>query len=89
MSTSLAVDLLRQAVVTSLIVAGPLLLTAIVVGVIVSLIQAVTQIQEQTLTFIPKLLVMGLVFVLVLPWFLAQLVSYLSGVLRSLPTMVS
>ena len=73
----------------SLLVAAPLLLTALLVGIAVSLIQAVTQLQEQTLTFIPKLLGLSLVFVITLPWALTRLVEYLSGVLRSLPTLVS
>ena len=89
MSGALAVDLVRQAVMLSLLVAAPLLLTALLVGIAVSLIQAVTQLQEQTLTFIPKLLGLSLVFVITLPWALTRLVEYLSGVLRSLPTLVS
>jgi len=89
MSSGLAVDLVRHAVTLALMTAAPLLLTALVVGVVVSLIQAVTQLQEQTLTFIPKLLTLGLVFVITLPWLLSQLIEYLSGILRSLPTLVS
>ncbi len=89
MSTALVVDLIRQATMTSLLVAAPLLITALAVGVLVSLVQAVTQIQEQTLTFIPKLLALALVFLLTLPWMLAQLVAYLAGLLRSLPALTS
>ena len=87
MSVALAVELVHRALLISLLVAGPLLLTALLVGVVVSLVQAITQLQEQTLTFIPKLLAMAAVFVLTLPWALAQLVQYLAGVLRSLPTL--
>jgi flagellar biosynthetic protein FliQ len=89
MSGALAVDLVRQAVMLSLMVAAPLLATALLIGIVVSLVQAVTQLQEQTLTFIPKLLGLALVFVVTLPWALMRLVEYLSGVLRSLPTLVS
>ena len=89
MSGALAVDLVRQAVMLSLMVAAPLLATALLIGIVVSLIQAVTQLQEQTLTFIPKLLGLALVFVLTLPWTLTRLVEYLAGVLRSLPTLAS
>jgi flagellar biosynthetic protein FliQ len=71
----------------SLLVAAPLLATALVVGILVSLFQAVTQLQEQTLTFIPKLLSLALVFILTLPWVLTKLVEYLAGVLRSLPAV--
>jgi flagellar biosynthetic protein FliQ len=89
MSSALAVDLLRHALNVSLVVAAPLLLTALAVGILVSLLQAVTQIQEQTLTFIPKLLSMAVVFMILLPWLLSQLVQYLVGVLQSLPTLAT
>jgi flagellar biosynthetic protein FliQ len=88
-STALAVDLIRHAVMLMLVTAAPLLLAALVIGVLVSLVQAVTQLQEQTLTFLPKLLLLALVFAVTLPWLLTQLVEYLSGVLRTLPTLVS
>lgn len=89
MSASLAIDLIRRAVEIALMVSAPLLITALVVGIAVSLIQAVTQIQEQTLTFIPKLLLLALVFILTLPWMMSTLIGYLAGVLRSLPALVS
>jgi len=89
MSPTLAVELIRQALTVALLVAAPLLITALAVGILVSLIQAVTQIQEQTLTFIPKLVAMAAVFVILLPWSLAQLVQYLVGVLQSFPTLAS
>jgi len=88
-SPALAVDLVRHAVTLALLVASPLLATALLVGIVVSVIQAVTQIQEQALTFVPKLLAMSAIFVLLLPWLLGQLVSYLAGLLRSLPTLAS
>ncbi len=89
MSSGLAVDLVRHAVMIALLTAAPLLFTALVVGVAVSLVQAVTQLQEQTLTFIPKMLVLAAVFVITLPWLLSQLIGYLGGILRSLPTLVA
>ena len=89
MSNELALDLMRGAVQTALIVAAPMLVAALLVGLVVGLLQAVTQIQEQTLTFIPKLLVMTLVFVTLLPWFVSRLVEYLAGILKSLPTLAA
>lgn len=89
MSSALAVDLIRHALNVALLVSAPLLLTALVVGILVSLVQAVTQIQEQTLTFIPKLLSVAAVFMLLLPWLLSQLVQYVVGVLQSLPTLAT
>lgn len=89
MSTGLAIDLVRQSVQMALLLAAPLLLTALVVGVAVSLLQALTQVQEQTLTFVPKVAILAGVFVFTLPWALSRLVEYLAGVLRMLPTLVS
>ena len=89
MTPSLALDLMRNAIMVALTVAAPLLITALLVGILVSLVQAVTQIQEQTLTFIPKLLAMAAVFLIMLPWSVARLVDFLVTLLRSLPTMVS
>ena len=89
MTPALALDLMRQAILVALTVSAPLLITALLVGILVSLIQAVTQIQEQTLTFIPKLLAMAAVFLIMLPWSIARLVDLLVTLLRSLPTMVS
>jgi flagellar biosynthetic protein FliQ len=82
-----AADLIRRAVMITLVVGSPLLVSALVVGLVVTLIQAVTQLQEQTLTFLPKLATMALVFVLVLPWMLRQLVEFLMAAIRSLPTV--
>jgi flagellar biosynthetic protein FliQ len=88
MSVDLAVQLLRNAVLVGLVVVAPMLVTALLVGIVVSLVQAVTQIQEQTLTFIPKLLLVGFVFIATLPWIITKLVEYLIGTIRSLSGMV-
>jgi len=87
MSISLAVELIRRAVFLALLVGSPLLLTALVIGVLVSLVQAVTQLQEQTLTFLPKLGLIALVFIIALPWMLSQMVAYMTGVMRGLSTL--
>ena len=89
MTSGIAIDLIRHAVMLSLLVAAPLLLTAVTVGVLVSLLQAITQVQEQTLTFLPKLAAMALVFTIALPWLLHQLVAYAVEMFRSLPRWVS
>ncbi len=89
MTPALALDLVHHAVMLTLLVAAPLLLTALGVGVLVSLVQAVTQLQEQTLTFIPKLVALAVVFLITLPWTLNRLIEYLAGILRTLPTLAS
>ena len=87
MTPGMATELVRNAIAIALTVAAPLLLTALVVGIVVSLIQAITQLQEQTLTFIPKLALLAVVFLATLPWTLARLVEYLVQVFRTLPTL--
>lgn len=85
MSAQFALDLLQQTLTLVVTVAAPMLLTALIVGVAVSLMQAVTQVQEQSLTFIPKLLCTALVFLLVLPWMIRAMVAFTVQLLRGLP----
>lgn len=67
MSSSQVIELAEATLMLVLTVCGPLLLTSLIVGVFIGLFQALTQIQETTLTFVPKLMAMGLVFLLMLP----------------------
>lgn len=67
MSPPDAIELARESLLVSLTIAGPMLAAALIVGLIIGLIQALTQIQEMTLTFVPKLIVLGLVMLLCLP----------------------
>jgi flagellar biosynthetic protein FliQ len=87
-SVAFVLDAVRHALLVTLLVAGPLLLTELVVGLLVSVVQAVTQIQEQTLTFVPKLFALVAVTIVALPWMLRVLVTYLEQTLRSLPAIV-
>jgi len=83
-----AVNLTTQAMTLAMEVGGPLLLVGLAVGLVVSLFQAVTQIQEQTLTFIPKIVGVGVVIVVLGPWMLNQLVSYTQNLYNSIPGLV-
>lgn len=67
MAPSDAIEVARSGLVLTLAIAGPMLVTALIVGVAIGLFQALTQIQEATLTFVPKLLAIGLVMLLCLP----------------------
>ena len=89
MSHTLVVDLARNAVMLALLIAGPMLVVALLVGLTVSVMQAVTQIQEQTLAFVPKLVAVSAVFLLALPWMIQLLVKYTTELFRSLPSLVS
>jgi flagellar biosynthetic protein FliQ len=73
----------------ALLVAAPMLLVAIAVGLIVSVFQTVTQIQEQTLSFVPKLVAVAVTFLVALPWIMQLLVQYTTELLRSLPNLIS
>jgi flagellar biosynthetic protein FliQ len=78
----------RQAVEITLLVSAPLLLSALAVGLVVSIFQAATQINEMTLSFIPKLLVMFVVLVVAGPWMLNLLMDYTRRLFTSIPGLV-
>lgn len=78
----------RQALEMTVLVSAPLLLAALVTGLLVSVFQAATQINEATLSFIPKVLAMFLVLVLAGPWMLTMMTDYMRAVFSSLPTVV-
>lgn len=77
-----------QAVQLTLLVAAPLLLVALVVGLVISIFQAATQINEATLSFIPKLIAVFAALVIAGPWMLAQLVAFMRELFSSIPQLV-
>lgn len=88
MTETMVLQLGRDAAVMMLMLAAPLLGVSLVVGLVISIFQAVTQINEMTLTYVPKLLAVGLVLALLGPWMLTQMLRYLAGILNSLPALV-
>lgn len=78
----------RQALELMLIVAAPLLLVALGVGLVVSFFQAITQLNEQTLTFLPKLVAVAVTMIVAGPWMVSTLVDYLQRTLTSIPQIV-
>jgi len=76
MDQGLAISVLREAVLLIIKLSLPILLVALIVGIIISLLQALTQIQEQTLTFVPKMLAVFGVLVLLLPFMLGSLQDF-------------
>lgn len=89
MNSDTVVAIVRQALELAMLAAGPLLLASLVMGLLVSVFQAATQINEMTLSFIPKLLVMFVVLVLVGPWTMQLLVDYVVRLISSIPTLIS
>ena len=86
---ALAVDLGRQALLVAVQLSLPVLAAGLIVGVLISILQAATQIQEQTLTFIPKMFVVALTLFLLMPWLLQVLVDYTLGLVREMGTWFS
>src|SRR5262249_2139057 len=85
MSIEMAVEIYREMLRTAALISLPILGTAMIVGLAVSLIQTLTSIQEQTLTFVPKLAAIALVIAVGLPWILAPLMTFLTLVLATAP----
>jgi flagellar biosynthetic protein FliQ len=81
--------LAHQAMYVGLVLAAPLLFVALIVGLVVSLFQAATQINESTLSFIPKLLAIAVTMVIAGPWMLTTMLDYLRHTLTSIPTLVN
>jgi flagellar biosynthetic protein FliQ len=80
-----AVDLGRQALLFTLLIASPVLVAGMLVGLAIGLLQAVTQIHEQTVAFVPKLIVMVLVLSLSLPWLISQMVEFSRNLIENIP----
>lgn len=88
MNSQTVLTLVQQALGVTVLVSAPLLLTALAVGLIVSIFQAATQINEATLSFIPKLLAIFGALVFAGPWMLALLVDYIQRLFTSIPQMI-
>ncbi len=88
MSPEFVVGFGRQAIELCLMMALPMLGVGLTVGVVVSIIQAATQIQEMTLTFIPKILSMFVALLLALPWIMERMISFTRNVFINIPTYI-
>jgi flagellar biosynthesis protein FliQ len=88
MNPQSVITLGQQALYVMLMLSAPLLLTALVVGLIVSILQAATQINEMTLSFIPKLLAMLATLVIAGPWMISFFIDYMHRLFESIPTAI-
>lgn len=88
MSTEFVVGLIAEAIKLMLLISAPALIVALVVGVAISLFQAVTQIQEMTLVFVPKIVAVMVVLVAALPWMLNLLVTYTHNLIANIPLYI-
>jgi len=89
MTSDTVMSMTYMAMKVALSMAGPLLLVVLVVGLVISIFQAATQINEMTLSFIPKLLAAGIALVLLGPWLISTMVDYMKVLFTSLPGLVS
>jgi flagellar biosynthesis protein FliQ len=88
MNPEFAVELLKTMIFQALAIAAPFLVTAMVIGLAISLFQAVTSIHEQSLTFVPKALGIVGLLLLLLPWMVRTLVEFTTAVIEKMPQMV-
>ncbi len=87
MTPQMVVAIGREALMLTVMISGPLLLFALVVGLIISIFQAVTQIQEMTLTFVPKILAVALALLIFLPWMINMATDFTRHMFELIPTL--
>jgi flagellar biosynthetic protein FliQ len=88
MTQEFVIHLAKNALTTTLLVSSPLLLAGLIVGLSVSIVQAVTQINEMTLTFVPKIIAVAVAFAIFLPWILRLLVDFTVQLFQMFPSLV-
>ncbi len=81
-------DVLRQTCITAAVLAAPALIAALLIGSLMSLLQTVTQVQDQAISFVPKLIVVGLVVFAMMPWMADYYVQYAQDALTQIPSLV-
>ena len=89
MEANTAIDLTRDAILTSLLLCAPVLVVGLVAGLLIGLAQALTQIQDQTVAFVPKLVAMVAALTLCLPWLLQKMIEYSETLFLNIPRSIS
>ena len=87
MSEEFIVHMFREAFYTALLVSAPVLLASLVVGLVISIFQAATSVQEFTLTFVPKVVVVAIILVLMLPWMIDTMVDFTQNLFQQIPML--
>ena len=88
MDADQAVELCRQALILTMLISAPVLVVAVVVGLLISLLQAVTQLQDQTISFVPKIIAMMVAMLYVLPWAVSRMVEYSQTLIHDIPSLL-
>jgi len=87
LSAEQALDFLNQMLWSGLIVSGPVLLAMLLVGLLISILQVTTQIQEVTLSYVPKLVVCALILIAIGPWMMAQVTGFATSLYQQIPAL--
>ena len=88
MTVDQAIELSRAAVMLTLVIGAPVMLVAVAIGLLISILQAVTQLQDQTLSFVPKIIAMMLTLLFVLPWMLSRMIEYSTNLIHEIPSLM-
>ncbi len=83
-----AINLTQQAMLTALLLGAPILVAGVLVGLLIGLAQALTQVQDQTVAFVPKVVAMVAVLILCLPWLVQKMVEYSQDLIENIPRSV-
>ena len=87
MNEQMVVYLFREAFYTMILVSSPMLVLSLIIGLIIAIFQAATSIQEVTLTFVPKIIIVAVVAVLTLPWMMEVMISFTITIFNQIPVM--
>jgi flagellar biosynthetic protein FliQ len=88
MTTDTVVGLMAETIKITLLISAPMLIVGLVVGVVISLLQAVTQIQEMTLVFVPKIVAVLITLVAALPWMISLLTTFTQNIFANIPAYI-
>ena len=88
MTPDIAINICRKAIQAILMISAPMLLAGMIIGLLVSIFQAATQINEQTLSFVPKLIATFITLVLAGPWMITMLTEFIRRLFESIPSMI-
>jgi len=89
MDVTTTIDLTRQAMVICLTIGAPVLIVGMLAGLLIGFLQALTQVQDQTVSFVPKLLAMAIALAFTLPWIMQKLVSYSTELFSTIPDRIA
>lgn len=88
MTEQFAINIIRDAIYTTFVVSAPILGITLIIGLLISIFQAATSINEMTMTYVPKIIVVALVGIFVLPWMLDILVNFMKNIFIMIPTII-